>query len=554
MSSTMLEPTESRVWHGAKVFVVLYLMHATFWLVGSLWAFGWSFYEREIFQSHILLHLIPLLCLVAGIVLISEVALRVTGKSTAYLLTVAILSGVLFLIQGGNILSEIRFHMALSWQMINGYLKDPLVSLQVLWRADPWAMSLFSSLIPFWLLSVMWVSRVDRPVDLPIGKRLADSSMLAGMAFVAVWLSLVSWPQLILERELDPHQRSAALKEPIFGLMQSATTWDIHAEQELVAELDLLQRNPPIFMGGTAPRRDVVYIVADALRPDRLSWPYGYHTSTSDLLQEWAHRHGMATYAAWGRSVCPFTPCGFHGMFRGVFPGDETASPSWATIMSQAGWTVDFAMAGFTMDYPGMHRITRAQGRGQSFDGRSCLRGNGGVINDDLCVLDLIRRMGPISDHDPRVTIIYLMSTHEVGQFYPEFRTPDWNLRLGNDYNGRVRQLADRISQVLDTLKANGRLKNDPLIVITADHGEALGENGQWGHGLPDMPEKRRIPIIIMQDDRSRALNSPMQIIGDLEHPVDQRAIGSLILEGTKVRTEAWNGLIDIRLIRTQND
>src|SRR6185312_4999632 len=54
------------------------------------------------------------------------------------------------------------------------------------------------------------------------------------------------------------------------------------------------------------------------------------------------------------------------------------------------------------------------------------------------------------------------------------------------------------ISSIIDQLKKSGRLDNT-LVVITADHGEMLGENGgPVGHGWAMTPELANVPLIIM--------------------------------------------------------
>ncbi len=58
------------------------------------------------------------------------------------------------------------------------------------------------------------------------------------------------------------------------------------------------------------------------------------------------------------------------------------------------------------------------------------------------------------------------------------------------------------ISSIVDQLKESGLL-NNTLVVITADHGEMLGENGSpVGHGWAMTPELANVPLIIMDPGR----------------------------------------------------
>jgi arylsulfatase A-like enzyme len=41
------------------------------------------------------------------------------------------------------------------------------------------------------------------------------------------------------------------------------------------------------------------------------------------------------------------------------------------------------------------------------------------------------------------------------------------------------------------------RLEDDALLVVTSDHGEALGEDGQWGHQIDGMDLLYEVPLIV---------------------------------------------------------
>jgi arylsulfatase A-like enzyme len=51
------------------------------------------------------------------------------------------------------------------------------------------------------------------------------------------------------------------------------------------------------------------------------------------------------------------------------------------------------------------------------------------------------------------------------------------------------------IEQIFQLLGEKGYLQN-AIAVITADHGEALGEHGQWGHGMGLHEEQLRVPLL----------------------------------------------------------
>ena len=63
-------------------------------------------------------------------------------------------------------------------------------------------------------------------------------------------------------------------------------------------------------------------------------------------------------------------------------------------------------------------------------------------------------------------------------------------------YASRVRRLDGCFGGFIDKLKARG-LYDTSLVVVTADHGDSLGEQGRWGHAYTIFPEILRIPLIV---------------------------------------------------------
>jgi hypothetical protein len=59
-----------------------------------------------------------------------------------------------------------------------------------------------------------------------------------------------------------------------------------------------------------------------------------------------------------------------------------------------------------------------------------------------------------------------------------------------------VRQIDGCVGTFIQDLKARG-LYDNSVIIVTADHGDAVGEGGRWGHGSPGFPEVLRIPLIM---------------------------------------------------------
>lgn len=62
-------------------------------------------------------------------------------------------------------------------------------------------------------------------------------------------------------------------------------------------------------------------------------------------------------------------------------------------------------------------------------------------------------------------------------------------------YDGAVRTADDLVGAILDELRRSDRLANT-IVLVVADHGEELGERGNFGHGQSVFDEMIRIPML----------------------------------------------------------
>src|SRR5262249_50502831 len=76
-----------------------------------------------------------------------------------------------------------------------------------------------------------------------------------------------------------------------------------------------------------------------------------------------------------------------------------------------------------------------------------------------------------------------------------EKSTPQQNQADIDCYDGAITYLDQQIGRLLDELGRRGRLKNT-LVMIAADHGEAFGENGHYGHINSAYLTQLRVPLL----------------------------------------------------------
>jgi hypothetical protein len=63
-------------------------------------------------------------------------------------------------------------------------------------------------------------------------------------------------------------------------------------------------------------------------------------------------------------------------------------------------------------------------------------------------------------------------------------------------YASRVRRMDGCFGNFIQFLKQSGMYENS-IVVLTSDHGDFLGERGQWGHAYSLAPEVTRVPLIV---------------------------------------------------------
>lgn len=95
-----------------------------------------------------------------------------------------------------------------------------------------------------------------------------------------------------------------------------------------------------------------------------------------------------------------------------------------------------------------------------------------------------------------RVTRKNMLALYQHGRLRPKLSPADVH-PLNDPYDGSLAYLDYEIGQLSEQLERRGLLDNT-LVIITADHGEALGEMGQFGHVKPILrQEVTHVPLII---------------------------------------------------------
>jgi membrane-anchored protein YejM (alkaline phosphatase superfamily) len=150
-------------------------------------------------------------------------------------------------------------------------------------------------------------------------------------------------------------------------------------------------------------------------------------------------------------------------------------------------------------DKYGEHLTTYRDGSTQS----------GGYINDDQLLDQWLSELKPGVSHKSFL-YIHLMSVHAFGMRHEEFHAQvadpavsDHQSIGGIDRGNYIQRYHDGILQADDSVRkifswlGNHGWLNDALVIITADHGEYLGEYNILGHGHLPYEPVTRIPLLV---------------------------------------------------------
>ncbi|MFM7143155.1 MAG: sulfatase, partial [Alphaproteobacteria bacterium] len=88
--------------------------------------------------------------------------------------------------------------------------------------------------------------------------------------------------------------------------------------------------------------------------------------------------------------------------------------------------------------------------------------------------------------------------------------------RVRDLYDEEVRFQDEMLGTLLDRLAATG-LDRETMVVVVADHGEELGDHGDWEHGQRAWEELLHVPLVVRWPGRpdlaGRRVTEPVQIV-----------------------------------------
>lgn len=285
-----------------------------------------------------------------------------------------------------------------------------------------------------------------------------------------------------------------------------------------------------------AGRPDVVLVTLDTTRADRLSC-YGYGRETSPRLDEFARSSLRYAHA---RAISSWTLPTHAALFTGRFTASHGAcyDPQGPVRLGQALAGFDhyrarplieaestlaehLAARGWrTAGFVAGPWLARPFGLAQGFEhwDDTQIDGVRGRLAEQVTDAALAWA-GALEEHEPAFLFLNYYDPHgpygapapftlqfvegapePVDGKYPQAYLLELKGResevLGDLYDGEIAYADHHLGRLFDGLRALERF-DGALIVVTADHGEWLGENGLWGHGEDLGEVELAIPMLV---------------------------------------------------------
>ena len=254
-------------------------------------------------------------------------------------------------------------------------------------------------------------------------------------------------------------------------------------------------------------RQNVLLVTIDTLRADALG-AYGGPAATPALDRlaadgvrfDFAHAHAVVTlpsHATLLTGQYPFQ----HGLRDNLGYRLATGTRTVATVLKQAG----YATAAFVSAFPLHSRFGLSQG----FDVYDDRFGDAGAPIEFVmperpasAVVPLARQWiaaqgpggagGAGGEGKPWFAWVHLFDPHAPYRPPPPFDVQ----YAGRPYYGEVAASDAALAPLLEDVRRSSR---PTLVIVTADHGEALGDHGEQAHGLFAYESTLRVPLVISE-------------------------------------------------------
>ncbi|GAB3044969.1 hypothetical protein GCM10027185_55960 [Spirosoma pulveris] len=291
----------------------------------------------------------------------------------------------------------------------------------------------------------------------------------------------------------------------------------------------------------TFNKMNVILIVIDALRADYLP-VNGDPESNTPFLSD-LYKTGRLQKVDYSFATSTYSFPSILSILRSKYvPDVYTKTFSIQELLKDQGYTTNFILSG---DHTNFYNLKSYYGTSIDyfFDGTNSTKFS---INDDALVLEGLDGVNSYRNN-PSFFYFHLMSVHPLGLRHESIKkylpaNVDFNkISYENNYKNGVLQADWCIKKIFEKLNQKGFLENS-IVVITADHGESIGEKNIFAHGHEVSNREIHTPLLIYDNDRSVSYRTDhasqpdiaVTILDRLGLPVPPSWQGESLLEESK--------------------
>lgn len=407
--------------------------------------------------------------------------------------------------------------------------------------SDLFTLSLMLKLLFLAILPLLWVWRVPL-LALPTRRRIKHhcSTAFIMVGIIALNLFCFSGHYASFFRE---HKPLRYFVNPVFPIYSS---FKYLGNQ-------FTDNSPKQFVKSAAysniPETDthrelVIVVVGETARADRFSLN-GYQRKTNPLLEQESNLVSYSDITACGTSTAISVPCMFAIKRQQDFDVDAAKhTENVIDLLAEAG--VSILWRDNNSDSKGVaDRVTFE-------DFRSPERNS--VCDEECRDIGMLKGLQTYIEQQSGDVLIVLhqMGSHGPAYFkrYPaefEYFKPSCQSNelascsleeINNAYDNSIRYTDYFLSQVIALLKANTP-KYETAMLYISDHGESLGENGMYLHGMPRMfapQEQLKVPIIAWIGESSDVDFTMTNEVKD--RPNSHDAVSKAILNALEIESD----------------
>ena len=280
-------------------------------------------------------------------------------------------------------------------------------------------------------------------------------------------------------------------------------------------EFIILDKSPQLLPNPGGKPRVLILVVGETARAQNFSL-YGYEQNTNPLLSQNKEIIVFKDVSSCGTATAVSLPCMFSHLPRKEFDvTDARYTQNLLDIAKAAGYDVYWKD-----NDDGCKKVCNRIGKIDAKEGNKQPYCFGSYCHDDILLDGLDEQLTAINKDT--LIILHTMGSHGPTYYkrYPEkFKrfTPSCDTanlqdctreQIVNTYNNTIVYTDYILDSVIDILRRHPDLQSSMLYV--SDHGESLGENNIYLHGLPYAiapDEQKKVPMILwMSPDAQKSL------------------------------------------------